>query len=116
VNWRRASTTSYDWAYPAHQCALWVRSGHFASSDQCPLYRRRRTLVERAGMSALCYKQTHAVQRKTDPRGQLYIRLPTASTRTCASHKSKIGGDQLVRPFATAPIDLGGNCINQVAV
>src|SRR5262245_29912851 len=63
----------------------------------------------RAGMSALCYKQTHAVQRKTDPRGQLYIRLPTASTRTCASHKSKIGGDQLVRPFATAPIDLGGN-------
>ena len=34
------------------------------------------------------------MQRKTDPRGQLYIRLPTASTRTCASHKSKIGGDQ----------------------
>jgi Protein of unknown function (DUF1488) len=28
-----------------------------------------------------------------------------ASTRTCASHKSKIGGDQLVRPFATAPIE-----------
>src|SRR4029077_5691049 len=62
------------------------------------------------------HKQTHAVQRKTNPRGQLYIRLPTASTRTCASHKSKIGGDQLVRPFATAPIDLGGNCMNQVAV
>jgi len=61
-------------------------------------------------------KRTHAVQRKTDPRGQLYIRLPTASTRTCASHKSKVGGDQLVRPLATASIDLGGNCINQVAV
>jgi hypothetical protein len=29
---------------------------------------------------------------------------------------SKIGDNQLVRPFATAPIDLGGNCINQVAV
>jgi len=67
-------------------------------------------------MSAMGHKQTHAVQRKTDPRGQLYIRLPTASTRTCASYKSKIGVDQLVRPFATAPIDLGGNCMNQVAV
>jgi hypothetical protein len=67
-------------------------------------------------MSALGHKQTHAVQRKTDLRGQLYIRLPTASTQTCAGHKSKIGGDQLVRPFATAPIDLGGNCINQVAI
>jgi hypothetical protein len=30
--------------------------------------------------------------------------------------RSKIGGNQLVRPFATAPIDLGGNCVNQVAV
>src|SRR6516162_6877599 len=47
-------------------------------------------------MCALGYKQTHAVQRKTDPRGQLCIRLLTASIRTCASHKSKIGGDQLV--------------------
>ena len=44
-------------------CALGQKR-HFASFDQCPLYRRRRTLVERAGMSALCYKQTHAVQRK----------------------------------------------------
>jgi hypothetical protein len=56
------------------------------------------------------------IQCSAYPHGQLHVRLPTASTRTCASHKSKIGSDQLVRPFATAPIDLGSNCINQVAV
>ena len=27
-------------------------------SDRCPLYPRKRTLIERVGMSALCQKQT----------------------------------------------------------
>src|SRR5262245_16366606 len=40
------------------QCPLWVISGHRSSSNQCPLYPRKRTLIERLGMSALCQKQT----------------------------------------------------------
>jgi len=40
----------------------------------------------------------------------------TGGSRTCAGHESKIGRNQLVRSFATALIDLGGNFINQVAV
>jgi hypothetical protein len=43
-------------------------------------------------------------------------RLWPSGSQTCAGHESKIGGNQLVRSFATTPIDLGGNCINQVAV
>jgi hypothetical protein len=31
---------------------LRVTSGHFVTSDQCPLCPRKRTLMERAGMSA----------------------------------------------------------------
>ena len=98
-------------------------SGIFSASSEAdpdPLYPQKRTPLSATSFATLYYSRRldagHSPTRKTDPHGQLYIRLPTASTRTCASHKSKIGGDQLVRPFATAPIDLGGNCINQVAV
>jgi hypothetical protein len=33
-------------------------SGHFAAIDQCPLFPRKQTLVERVGMSALSQKRT----------------------------------------------------------
>jgi hypothetical protein len=43
-------------------CPLWVNNGHRSSLKQCPLYIRKRTLVERVGMSASCKK------RKSDRR------------------------------------------------
>src|SRR5262249_6373973 len=43
----------------ARQCPLWVISGHRSSSNQCPLYPRKRTLLTVIGMSALCQKQTY---------------------------------------------------------
>jgi hypothetical protein len=41
-------------------CPLWVISGHWRVSALCPLYHRKRTLIERVGMSDLCQKQTSA--------------------------------------------------------
>src|SRR6516162_3089975 len=40
-----------------------VISGHFIASSRCPLYPRKRTSIERVGMSALCQKRTHALQQ-----------------------------------------------------
>jgi hypothetical protein len=51
---------------------------------------------------------------KPDPRCPLY-EMPTASLGYARVVSQKIGGDQLVGPFATATIDLGGNCINAAA-
>jgi hypothetical protein len=39
-------------------CPLWVKSRHRSTSAQCPLYPRKRTLIERLRMSALCQKRT----------------------------------------------------------
>src|SRR5262249_2948767 len=39
-------------------CALWVKSRHYSASAQCPLYPRKRTLIERVGMSA-CANNEH---------------------------------------------------------
>ena len=47
-------------------CPLWVRSGHWSTSAQCLLYPQKRTSELNRGMSALCQKQTHAVQHTTD--------------------------------------------------
>jgi len=44
-------------------CPLWVKSGHRSMSASCPLYPRKRTFIERVGMSALCQKRTHALQQ-----------------------------------------------------
>ena len=33
------------------QCPLWVISGHRSTFEQCPLYPRKRTSVERIGKS-----------------------------------------------------------------
>jgi hypothetical protein len=42
----------------SRSCPLWVKSRHWGTSEQCPLYPQKRTLVEPVGMSALCHKQT----------------------------------------------------------
>src|SRR5215472_146690 len=33
--------------------------------SKCPLFPQKQTLIERVGMSALCQKQTHALQQRT---------------------------------------------------
>jgi hypothetical protein len=42
----------------AFRCPLWVNNGHWGKSKECPLYPRKRTLIEQVGVSALCQKQT----------------------------------------------------------
>src|SRR5262249_38102575 len=39
-------------------CPLWVKSGHWRTSSQCPLYPQKRTSLTATGMSALCQKRT----------------------------------------------------------
>ena len=41
------------------ECPLWVKSRHCVVSGRCPLYPQKWTLVERAGMSALCQKRSY---------------------------------------------------------
>src|SRR5215469_16537358 len=58
--------------WKGHQCPLYVKSGHFATSGRCPLYSQKRTLIERVRMSASCQTRKYSghapltVQRKTD--------------------------------------------------
>src|SRR5215472_10560943 len=40
------------------RCPLWVKSGHSLTFGRCLLYRQKRTLIERVGMSALCHVWT----------------------------------------------------------
>src|SRR6516164_1763477 len=42
-------------------CPLWVKIGHWATSEQCPLYPQKRTSELSRGMSALCQKRTSAI-------------------------------------------------------
>src|SRR6516162_7098454 len=52
----------YGWGlggvYRARKCPLWVKSRHRGTSNQCPLYPRKRTLELSRVMSALCQKRT----------------------------------------------------------
>src|SRR5262249_11270402 len=48
----------------SRRCPLWVKSGHRSTSSQCLLYSQKGTSELTRGMSALCQKQTHAVQQK----------------------------------------------------
>jgi hypothetical protein len=41
----------------------WVTSGRWRVSASCPLFCRKRTLVQRSAMSALCHKRTDAPQQ-----------------------------------------------------
>src|SRR6516164_10015542 len=45
-------------------CPLWVKIRHRRMSASCLLYPQKRTLRSGIAMSALCQKQTHAVQQK----------------------------------------------------
>src|SRR5215831_11241548 len=53
-----SSGSSCTAAIVKRECPLWVKSRHRGTSDQCPLYPQKRTLIERVGMSALCQKRT----------------------------------------------------------
>jgi hypothetical protein len=46
------------------KCLLWVNNGHRRKLNECPLYPRKRTLMERAGMSALCQKEMNGTATK----------------------------------------------------
>ena len=46
------------------QCPLWVKSRHERTFRQCPLYPQKRTSITTVVMSALCQKQTYAVQQR----------------------------------------------------
>src|SRR5262249_51295853 len=45
------------------RCPLWVKSGHWGTSEQCPLYPQKQTLELSRVMSALCQKRTYAAQQ-----------------------------------------------------
>ena len=64
-------------------------------ANRCPLYPQKRTSVERLRMSALCQKQTHAVQQK----GRYSI--------TSSARASSVGG--IVNPSALAVLRLMTN-------
>src|SRR5215468_10589699 len=48
----------------SRSCPLWVKSGHSLTSNQCPLYPQKRTLIEPVGTSALCQKRTLELSRE----------------------------------------------------
>src|SRR5262249_2496852 len=61
----------------AMPCLLWVKSRHWGTSDRCPLYPRKQTLLKATGMSALCQKRTlrlseshYARQDQAQPRNE----------------------------------------------
>src|SRR5215469_11974911 len=68
-----------------------IKSGHRSTSDQCPLYPKKRTLVERVGMSALCQKRTHALHKKAVAA----LRLPRFRPRESAALQALGGPDRI---------------------
>ena len=54
-------------ACQAGSCPLWVKSGHSAVSERCPLYPQKRTFQGTVTMSALCQKQTKCTAVKRAP-------------------------------------------------
>src|SRR6516165_12733390 len=55
------------------RCPLWVKSIHRDTFNRCPLYPQKRTSELTRGMSALCQKQTYAVQQfDPDSLGKVY--------------------------------------------
>ena len=54
----RVSGSSCTAAILSRSCPLWVKSGHWGTSERCPLYPQKRTWISTAVMSALCQKQT----------------------------------------------------------
>jgi hypothetical protein len=58
----RADMAPWRTPWKARSCPLWVKSRHWGTSEQCPLYPRKQTSVEPVGMSALCQKRTWATR------------------------------------------------------
>src|SRR5215472_13719792 len=61
---------------PNRTMPLWVKSGHWGTSEQCPLYPQKRTLELTRVMSALCQKQTHASQQRASSFDNIVGALP----------------------------------------
>jgi hypothetical protein len=55
----------------AGECPLWVKSGHCIRQTRCLLYPQKRTWPGDSSMSALCQKQTHALQQSILGLGQV---------------------------------------------
>ena len=71
----------------AGQCPLWVISGHFGLSAQCPLYPQKQTLVEPAGMSALCQKRTLELSRQISAYDFVSLELTALNVRCPVLHR-----------------------------
>src|SRR6516164_8098162 len=63
----------------AHSCPLWVKAEKLDLSIRCPLCPRKRTLSDTTSMSALCRKQTFAVQQSM----AVSIRYSITSSASC---------------------------------
>src|SRR5215469_5237163 len=46
------------------ECPLWVKSGHWGTSDRCPLYPQKLTLELGREMSAMCQTRKYAGYRR----------------------------------------------------
>jgi uncharacterized membrane protein YkgB len=70
--WGHSPFETLTWSYfkigaPAKELLnvrVWVKSRHRVTFASCPLYPQKRTSTGASSMSALCQKQTHAVQHK----------------------------------------------------
>ena len=73
-------------------CPLWVRSRHFVTTAQCPLFPRKRTCIAAIGTSTLCQDQTHGTaankrQSKTDA-GEFSLGVRVGCRASAHSHHS----------------------------
>src|SRR5262245_13036030 len=84
---------------PNCQCPLWVKSGHWGTSEQCPLYPQKQTLELSRVMSALCQKQTYAVQQIA------------AYSITSSAVASSAGGTGTPRVFAHLRLSASTNLV-----
>jgi hypothetical protein len=73
---------------------LCITANRRAGFKRCPLYPRKRTLVERVVMSALCQKQTHAAQQKD------------RYSITSSARMSSVGGKARPSAFAVMALSL----------
>jgi len=88
------------------------QSRHWGRCDWCPLCPRKRTLVERVGMSALCQKRTFCAAVKNDAISitslarltQLWCRRPLSALR---ARIEQIGPQVVAREEQKLSVDWG---------
>src|SRR6516162_8285602 len=73
------------WLGQVRPCPLWVKSGHWGTSEQCPLYPQKRTLISTVVMSALCQKRT--LRSATSVSAKCQIQKSRPSLRTPGAPK-----------------------------